>query len=361
MDVTDWAAHSAEHRLQPQDPFTSFAQARAFARRVLRSSIWRQLVKHQHDLAIAEADIKTVTLERNRPWQFTRATLAIPSRGATPLGVLHALAHAAAPSYGSTSIYSSDRGAEDQRIRLHPHGPSWASTFDLLVEHFDPDLRIPLLNAFTHYGTHVMTTANFMASILESQQHEADLATTDQTLRYEDPARHVLLDTPWDGQHGFYEPGSLGRVMNIHASILASQGRPLIRPGNARWENRFESTAADLTKVIPSCTAADLNTIAKYDTVLQLQADHDPTEARRLERTAMAAAIYYSLDPVWLRTSIGLTRWDTRLDDDEAHQLNPGWWRYVQDLNRLHKARPSRWTPRTLGQTAEAYDRLEPA
>lgn len=100
---------------------------------------------------------------------------------------------------------------------------------------------------------------------------------------------------------------------------------------------------------VVDCSADDLRAISGHDSVASIYAATPSGEATRLARIALAALIVLDIDPLFIRTELGLTRWDVGLSENHVAQLSPDWWNRVQHLNRLMNERPSRWEPSTFG------------
>ncbi len=341
VDVTTWRAYAAEHSLRPQRAFRTFNAARDFALQVTSSSLWRNLVDHPHTLEVVRAPYRAHQswFERDRRFRFTRASLAIHPKMRHPLNLLHELAHGAAPNYRyvtgrSDSLVPSHAG-------LHPHGSLWASTFVQLAAEFAADQRQALVDAYTHYGVPIVDDDQLAAAVAESRRAEHEIEAWDDALAADArPLLRSILDNVRDPAEPFVTSADLSEALT--RLMIQTTGWKAGDP----YDDAVIPTAAALDRVL-ACSAADLNEVLEHRTVQDLRAH---AEDGRLEQVALAAAIHHGLDPIWLRTDIGLTRWDAGLTHDQVHQLNPDWAALVHHLDQLYRARPSRWTPQTLGE-----------
>ena len=342
VDVIAWRAYSAEHSLPPQAPLHDFSAVERFVDHVVTSSLWQELVQFPHKITVTEAPYEAHEswLERNRPFEYTTATLAVHPEMRWTLNLLHELAHGASPRYRYRPAQPGKEWPAHQEI--HPHGEKWASTYLRLVREFAPDWHPQLREAYKHYRVALVDDDTLAKAIAESRRAEHELTQWDATAEGD-------LRTWGHMAIRLQQESPTRTLQRSFSQVLVGGAFRFGAPG--RSEKRLFDPVAAAVNAVVACTPKDLERLSRHDTLADLRDAEPPHEAERLARVAMAALVVLDVDPIVMRTDLGLTRWTVGLEEDQVARLNPGWWERVQQLNALMNARPSRWEPITLGGT----------
>lgn len=317
-DSQQFRVYASEWSIAKGQAFDRLQDVAEFVDRVVGSSFW-----HQHF-----GFIETVTVERNpdpdwstghRELLATTGTIQIADAHLNELVVLHELAHVASPLFtGPASYHRGGLPEWSRRRTAGGHDGYFTGLNALLVSQFISDRHAGLLHdAYTHFGVPMGE------DVLESVKHSrwsiepraAEWAKTLDTMEAENRASRAAQGNP--------EPVPpqpwWGSWLWEYRKLLYAQSQ--------------RALATDLSK-FERCSPSDVRAIER--------SKEFPTDSRLL-RLAMMAGVYYGVDPIWMRTALGLTRWETGVPMGVLVKVNPNWVRFVRQLNRALKERPPLW------------------
>lgn len=294
--------------------------ARALVRRARTSAWFRRSFPDIERISVREVVDEVDGWMRSsaggdRHWLPTRYRINIHPRMLNDIVVRHELAHVVTPPY------KPDRSRRRQHMpdRTQSHGPEFTAALSEMVRRFGTGANHDeLLDAYRHFGVEVADLDKLIADRAISHQIEAEHRDWSQQIRQEQtaavqdgdaPPIRPWLDIPW----GWW--------------LLSRR-----RHGTG---NHFGRDAlATLISRIEPCRARDIKAIEDATT---------PPQDMRHRRIAIAAAAAIGLDPIWMRTNLGLVRWTCGIELEELDQVAPDWTAGVRRLNAIVQARPPYW------------------
>lgn len=318
--VSEWSAYHAEWATPSPRTFDQNKDVQRFVDEVITSSVWRDLFGHITSVKVISSDDYVIDpatgtgslhswSELNQKYLATSGTLQIHPGMRHEMNVLHELAHCAAPKHA---------GSMKSSAELSAHGAAFAATLLHLVDHFGslPDHGTQMVRMFERYRVAVPTTGELAVAVQRGREVEAHRAAEHAELHamavaagQSPAARGVIPTWPWGGDLW------LMRRRQLRIS---------------------QQAAADAVNRIERCRAADVGRIER------LEAAPGPGQ-ERLERLAFYLAVFYGIDPIYVRFVKGLNRWKTGALMRDLEQLNNGWVRTVRWMNRTQRTYPPRW------------------
>ncbi|MFI5627560.1 hypothetical protein ACIA03_29155 [Nocardioides sp. NPDC051685] len=343
--VETWRLYAAEHSVPLGKTINDLDDLQAFYDDVMSSDWWRTNIPYNptlkvevagHHFTNGEGIEQHVSYQEYEPQRYGRATpskISILPEHLCDMIALHELAHAVQPRFEYVRPRQPDRIPEHRA--LSAHGPGFAGVFAELVREFgDGAIHDDLRDAYAHFGVPCLSLSEYVAAAESSIAAEADyISMHEETEAY---LKELAAERERTGQ---VLPTPQGRIptMTWGDWLRFVRGKHYGRFGPGRMT---QAQWADMVSPVERCTRKQISLLER--------AEKMPHEVR-LRRIAMCMMVALGMDPIWMRHTLGLVRWDCGIDLDELRVLNPEWVDLVEELNRLGEERPPRWT-------ADSYD-----
>lgn len=320
MDVSTWRVYSAEQSIPGGTSCRSIDATRSLVNEVTGSSWWCEHFSDIGKVDVVESHDSAGTVgwaRANGSMTGDGYTVGLDLEHARELVVLHELAHVAAPVWNPSEYRRGRRLVEP--TRAPSHGPGFTRAMIELVERFaTSDERNELADAYRHFEVPSM-------SFVELCDAREDSHVTAERL-VEERAEFEALASATYGN----------RTMTVPTLTWGDWMRMLRRHSVNPETGRTWSQVALCKRLAPLGTFQPRH-------VRQLEDAEARPEDTTLLRLGLGMGVLFGLDPVWLRTGLGLVRWDVDVELDDLRTVNPEWVDLVEHLNGLIEARPARW------------------
>jgi len=320
--VTTWRLYSAEQSVGLGESLADVDAARRLVRKIKRSRWWRHNVVESARISL---ELGGEDLGEGEVASYARAdsdhlpqrwTISIHPGMLNDLVLLHELAHCIAPRWSLSPRPRRKRQLPDH-ARLQLHGAGFAGAMAELVSEFGKGaIHDELRDAYNHFGVPVMTRPEYRSAVAASLEAEHDLAAWNEEL-----ARH-LEENPKTRERSpkGWIPRRWGDVLFLART----------KPGGRLGMDRL----ARIVSQVAQCTRNDIRTV---ESAIDLPDDI------RVRRIALCMAVFFGLDPIYMRYQMGLTRWDCDVELEDLEPINLDWVELVGTMNQQLANRPPKW------------------
>lgn len=326
MDSYEYLTMSAEYSIR-HAPLPDIAAARALIARARRSAWFRRGFPEVRRIEVGSGGdtydtgwIRSWT--DHAYWSPDRFRISIHPAQLNDVVVLHELAHVIAPQW--TGDLERIRSGRDFARRAPDHGAEYLAMLVEVLRRFGPPgLSDDLRDAHAHFGVRACGLDEAMAARQSSSEIEALHRSWTEQVQAESQEHAAAAAAALAGRPVPSVPVAL-RELPWGWWLL-----DLRRYGPGRHFGRA-ALAAHISQVEP-CTERDIRAIERSPA---------RPEDLRLHRIALLCAAAIGIDPLRMRTELGLVRWECDLELEDVGRVAPDWAAHVQSMNDLIRARP---------------------